>query len=74
MRLFALRGATMRYTLDFSPLLLMAVLVAWAFWAQRLTVRGARFWSLQALWVLALTASVVFNVALAYTPCQGTGS
>jgi hypothetical protein len=71
---FTLRAATMRYTLDFAPLLLVAVLLAWAFWALRLKSRGARFWLLQTPWILALGASVLFNLALVLTPCHGTGT
>jgi hypothetical protein len=71
---FTLRGATMRYTLDFSPLLLIAVLLAWAFWSLRLNARGTRFWLLQTPWVLALTASALFNMAITHTPCHGMGS
>jgi hypothetical protein len=64
----------MRYTLDFAPLLLVAVLLAWAFWTLRLKTRGLPFWLLQSPWVLALIVSVLFNVAITHTPCQGTGS
>jgi hypothetical protein len=71
---FTLRGATMRYTLDFAPLLLMAALLAWAFWSLRLRVRRARFWLLQTPWIAALTASALFNVAITHIPCQATGS
>jgi hypothetical protein len=71
---YTLRGATMRYTLDFAPLLLVAVLLAWAFWTLRLNVRALPFWLLQTPWVLALIASILFNVAITHTPCQGTGS
>jgi len=71
---YALRGATMRYTLDFAPLLLVAVLLAWAFWTLRLNARGLSFWLLQTPWVLALIVSMLFNVAITHTPCQGTGS
>jgi hypothetical protein len=71
---FTLRGATMRYTLDFAPLLLVAVLLAWAYWALRLKARGVRFWLLQTPWILALGASVLFNLALVLTPCHGTGT
>jgi hypothetical protein len=71
---FTLRGATMRYTLDFAPLLLVAVLLAWAFWAMNLNTRGVRFWLLQTPWIIVLVASALFNLAIAFTPCQGTGS
>jgi hypothetical protein len=71
---FALRGATMRYTLDFAPLFLIGVLLAWVYWTRRLDVRGARFWLLQTPWFALLAASILFNVAIVLTPCQGTGS
>jgi hypothetical protein len=71
---YALRGATMRYTLDFAPLLLVAVLLAWAFWTVRLNARGLPFWLLQTPWIVALIVSILFNAAITHTPCQGTGS
>jgi hypothetical protein len=71
---FTLRAATMRYTLDFTPLLLIAVLLAWVFWAVSVKAPGARFWLLQIPWILALGGSVLFNLALVLTPCQGTGT
>jgi hypothetical protein len=68
------RAATMRYTLDFAPLLLIAVLLAWAFWSVELRARGVRFWLLQIPWILVLAISVLFNLAITLTPCAGTGS
>jgi hypothetical protein len=64
----------MRYTLDFAPLLLVAVLLAWAFWSLALRARGVRFWLLQIPWVLLLAISVLFNLAITLTPCSGTGT
>jgi hypothetical protein len=71
---FALRGATMRYTLDFTPLFLVGVLLAWVYWTRKLNARGARFWLLQTPWVVLLAASILFNLAIVLTMCQGTGS
>lgn len=71
---FTLRGATMRYALDFAPLMLVGVLLTWTFWSLKLTERGFRFWLLQSPWLVLLTASILFNLALGLTPCQGTGS
>jgi hypothetical protein len=70
----AFRAATMRYTLDFAPLLLVAVLLAWAFWSLELRARGVRFWLLQIPWILLLAISVLFNLAITLTPCSGTGT
>jgi hypothetical protein len=71
---FAFRGATMRYTLDFAPLLLVSGLLAWVFWSTGREPRGARFWLVQSVFVLALAVSVLFNLAITLTPCAGTGS
>jgi hypothetical protein len=71
---FTLRAATMRYTLDFAPLLLVAVLLALVFWAQQLNIRSTRYWLLQTPWILALIVSILFNLAITHTPCHGTGS
>ncbi|SRR6266536_2093389 len=68
---FTFRSATMRYTLDFAPLLLVSGLLAWAFWSTERAPRGARFWLVQATWGLALAASVLFNLAITLTPCPG---
>jgi hypothetical protein len=68
------RAATMRYELDFAPLLLFCGLLGWAWWSLTSRVRGMRFWALQALWVVALITSALFNLAITLTPCQGTGS
>jgi hypothetical protein len=67
---FAFRGATMRYTLDFAPLLLVSGLLAWVRWSIGQALRGARFWLVQGIWVLALTVSVLFNLAITLTPAQ----
>jgi len=71
---FAFRGATMRYTLDFAPLLLLSGLLAWVYWSTGRAPRGARFWLVQSVWVAALAVSVLFNLAITLTPCAGTGS
>ena len=64
----------MRYTLDFTPLFLVGVLLAWVYWTRKLNARGARFWLLQTPWVVLLAASILFNLAIVLTMCQGTGS
>jgi hypothetical protein len=71
---FTLGSATMRYGLDFAPLLLITVLLAWVFWNLRLKAVGARYWVLQTVWILALGASVLFNLAITLTPCRETGT
>ena len=71
---FAFRGATMRYTLDFGPLLLLSGLLAWVFWSIGRAPRGVRFWLVQSAWVMALAVSVLFNLAITLTPCAGHGS
>jgi hypothetical protein len=68
------RSATMRYTLDFAPLLLGAGLLAWAFWSLERRTRKVGFWLLQSLWLVLLAISVLFNLAITLTPCQGTGT
>jgi hypothetical protein len=68
---FAFRGATMRYTLDFAPMLLVSGLLAWVFWSTGRTPRGMRFWVVQSVWILALVVSVLFNLAITLTECPG---
>jgi hypothetical protein len=65
---FTFRSATMRYALDFAPLWLISGLLAWVFWSVDRPPRGARFWIVQAAWVLALAVSVLFNLAITLTP------
>jgi hypothetical protein len=64
----------MRYTLDFAPLLLGAGLLAWAFWSLERRTRKVGLWLLQSLWLVLLAISVLFNLAITLTPCQGTGT
>ncbi|CAN5516510.1 hypothetical protein BH10ACT3_BH10ACT3_01660 [soil metagenome] len=78
----AFNGATMRYSIDFAPLFIVLACVGWA-WSyaptgdrpahpDRAVVTAPRL--LAAVWVLALTMSVVFSLLLVQTPCAGTGS
>jgi hypothetical protein len=71
---YALRGTTMRYTLDTAPLLLFAGLLGWLTWSGRFHDRKGIFWTVQAVWVLALVGSVLFNLAITATPCSTTGT
>jgi len=68
---YTLRGTTMRYELEYAPLLLVASLVGWLCWSRRVRFGSVLFWSSQAVWVVALVASVLFNVAVAASPCAG---
>jgi hypothetical protein len=72
---YTLRGTTMRYELDFAPLILVAGLVGWSAVSLRLVrQRAALFWTVQGIFVVTLVASVLFNVAITSTACSGTGS
>lgn len=66
-------GTTMRYELEFAPLLVLASLLGWIAWSRSrpgtaITGMG------NALWLVALVMSVAFNLAITFTPCAGTGS
>jgi hypothetical protein len=66
-------GTTMRYELDFAPLLVLASLLGWIGWSR--SRPGTTITRLgNALWLVALAMSVAFNLAITFTPCAGTGS
>jgi hypothetical protein len=71
---FHFHGATMRYELDFVPLLLVASVIGWVVVANRLRNRSAWYWVFQSVGLLLLVWSIVFAVAITSYPCQGTGS
>ena len=71
---YRIRGTTMRYELDFAPMLLLAALFGWLVWTRAWRSHPALFWVGQGLFALALAASIAFNLALVATPCAGTGS
>lgn len=71
---YQLQGTTMRYELDFAPLIGLASLLGWVAWS-RIPHRAAwTAWSGHALWLAALVASIAFSLAITFTPCAGTGS
>jgi hypothetical protein len=67
-------GATMRYEVDFAPLIVLASLLGWIAWNRTLRRNSGAMWFGNAIWLTALAASVVFNLAITLTPCVGTGS
>ena len=71
---YQFQGATMRYELDFAPLIVLASLLAWVAWYRSARGRSWVTWLGNGLWIAALTASIVFNLAITSTPCTGTGS
>jgi hypothetical protein len=71
---YQLRGTTMRYELDFAPLICLGSLLGWVAWS-RIPQRGAWItWLGHAVWLAALAASIAFSLAITFTPCVGTGS
>jgi hypothetical protein len=69
------RGATMRYELDFAPLIVMGSLLAWVAWYKSSSSRPK--WLARggnAFFLVALVATIAFSLAITLTPCQGTGS
>jgi hypothetical protein len=71
---FTINGATMRYELDYVPLIVMGSTLAWAVWSQAPGRRPWVTWSGNLLWLVALAGSMAFNVATTLTPCAGKGS
>jgi hypothetical protein len=71
---YTINGATMRYELDFVPLMVLGSTLAWAVWSQSPGRRSWQTWSGNAFWIVAVTASLAFNVATTLTPCAGKGS
>ena len=67
-------GTTMRYELDFAPLIVLASLLGWVAWNRSMRPASWVAWFGNALWMAALAASVAFNLAITFTPCAGTGT
>lgn len=66
-------GATMRYQMDYAPLLLLASVVGWFMAFERVqTLLRRRLWTAGA--VVAVVWSGFFSVAITSYPCAGTGS
>ena len=71
---YQLRGTTMRYELDFAPLICLGSVLGWVAWS-RIPHRAAWItWFGHAVWLAALAASIAFSFAITFTPCAGTGS
>lgn len=69
---FHFHSATMRYQMDYSPLLAMASVLGW-FVARRFA--GAKYHRvLQAVAVVAVGWSAYFSIGITTYPCAGTGS
>ena len=71
---YQFQAATMRFELDFAPLVFLASLLGWVAWNRTVPRTSWVAWFGNALWLVALAASVVFNLAITFTPCAGTGS
>ena len=71
---YQFQGATMRYELDFAPLIVFASLLGWIAWYRSARGRSWVTWLGNGLWIAALAASIIFNLAITTTPCTGTGS
>jgi len=70
---YALKGTTMRYELDWAPLLLLAGLAGWILWSRAVRGRSWLFWTSQIVIVVTLASSILFNLAITATPCRGKG-
>jgi hypothetical protein len=68
------RGTTMRYELDFAPLIVMGSLLAWVAWTRSLPRPRWRAWLGNGFFLATLIATILFSLAITLTPCQGTGS
>lgn len=75
--LFALslpfNATTMRYTIDFAPLLVVAATIAVAVSYSVLPGKAARL-AVAGVWTVTVLASALVGVALVLTRCPGTGS
>jgi hypothetical protein len=66
-------GATMRYQMDYAPLLLLASVLGWFMAFERVqTLLWRRLWPGVA--IVAVAWSAFFSVAITSYPCAGTGS
>jgi hypothetical protein len=68
------RGTTMRYELDFAPLIVMGSLLAWVGWNKSSPRPRWVGWLGNGFFLAALGATMAFSLAITLTPCQGTGS
>ena len=68
------RGTTMRYELDFAPLIVMGSLLAWVGWNKSSPHPKWVGWLGNGFFLAALGATIAFSLAITLTPCQGTGS
>jgi hypothetical protein len=66
-------SSTMRYTVDFVPLLVLGVVVIVSAVACVVDRQAARV-AVLSIWTLAVLIAVAFGVLLVQTPCPGTGS
>lgn len=65
-------SATMRYELDFAPLLVLVAALGYGCLCG--LAEGNLRRAAIALWVIAAFIGIAFNLAIAWTPCAGTGS
>jgi hypothetical protein len=65
-------AATMRYQLDYAPMLVLVAALGYGCFCGVLEGRLRR--AVIALWVIAALVSIAFNLATAWTPCGTTGS
>jgi len=71
---FHFHGVTMRYQMDYAPMLLLASVLGWAMLAERLTAGTVATRALQATAILVVAWSAFFSIAITTFPCAGTGS
>jgi len=71
---YQFRGTTMRYELDFAPLIVLGSLLGWIAWNKSSTHPKWVAWLGNGFFLAALTATIAFSLAITLTPCQGTGS
>jgi hypothetical protein len=71
---YRFQSATMRYDLEFAPLIVLGSLLGWVAW-NRNSGRSSRSGAFgNAAWLAAVAVSVAFNVAITFTPCRVAGS
>jgi hypothetical protein len=70
---YQIPGATMRYEMDFGPLILLASILGMGAWLSTRPTRSALMAG-TTVWAAALAFSVVMNLAITSIPCAGPGS
>jgi hypothetical protein len=70
---FHQHGATMRYQVDWTPMLLLASVVGWLLFSQSMKP-GTAYRVAQAGAVAVVGWSIFFSIAITAYPCAGTGS